>query len=169
MLKLESEITNTDSDMKQLNERIAVGFRAVVDLEGLSHRLFQKYNSFIQTQVNIATKEKPALVSKSLCKREQMLCLLDESEIRATEPLTMLEESSAFLNQSNLEDMIRTHNSVALSETSLPDQQSVQAQYRNYDEETGKARNTLYHLVAETKSLYLLSFKEGAFVGHQLT
>jgi len=99
-----------------------------------------------------------------------MLCLLDESEIRTPEPLSnMLEESSAFLNQSNLEEMIRTHNSVALSDVSMPDQQSVQAQYRNYDEETGKARNTLYHLVAETKSLYLLSFKEGAFVGHQLT
>jgi len=47
MLKLESEINSTDSDMKQLNEKIAVGFRTVVDLEGLSHRLFQKYNSFI--------------------------------------------------------------------------------------------------------------------------
>jgi len=98
-----------------------------------------------------------------------MLCLLDESEIRATEPLSMLEDSSAFLNQSNLEDMIRTHDSVALSEASLPDQQSLQAQYRNYDEGTGKARNTLYHLVAESKSLYLLSFREGAFVGHQLS
>ena len=57
--------------MKKLNETIQHGFRAVVDLNGLSHRLFQKYNSFIQTQVNFATKEKPTLVPKSRIKRDQ--------------------------------------------------------------------------------------------------
>ena len=57
-------------DNKKLNETITHGFRAVVDLNGLSHRLFQKYNSFIQTQVNFATKEKPTLVPKSRLKRD---------------------------------------------------------------------------------------------------
>jgi peptidoglycan hydrolase CwlO-like protein len=40
ILKIENEIKGTDSDMKQLNEKIVQGFRAVVDLDGLSHRLF---------------------------------------------------------------------------------------------------------------------------------
>ena len=56
--------------MKKLNETIQHGFRAVVDLNGLSHRLFQKYHSFIQTQVNFATKEKPTLAPKSRLKRD---------------------------------------------------------------------------------------------------
>ncbi len=64
--------------------------------------------------------------------------------------------------------MIRTHDSVQISDTSIVDDQSVQAQYRHYDEELSKARNTLYHLAHETNSLYLLSFNKGAFINHQL-
>jgi len=47
MLKIEQEVTKKDKEMKKLNENIQHGFRAVVDLNGLSHRLFQKYHSFI--------------------------------------------------------------------------------------------------------------------------
>lgn len=72
MLKMEQEVIQKDQEMKKFNDTITHGFRAVVDLNGLSHRLFQKYNSFIQTQVNFATKEKPTLVPKSRLKRDQM-------------------------------------------------------------------------------------------------
>ena len=49
MLKMEQEVIKKNEEMKKLNETILHGFRAVVDLNGLSHRLFQKYHSFIQT------------------------------------------------------------------------------------------------------------------------
>ena len=44
---MEQEVIQKDQEMKKLNDTITHGFRAVVDLNGLSHRLFQKYNSFI--------------------------------------------------------------------------------------------------------------------------
>ena len=55
MNKLENQVLKQDQEMKSLNESITHGFRAVVDLNGLSHRLFQKYNTFIQTQIKFST------------------------------------------------------------------------------------------------------------------
>ena len=79
--------------MKKLNDTITHGFRAVVDLNGLSHRLFQKYNSFIQTQVNFATKEKPTLVPKSRLKRDQM----DKQSMNGEDESTLLVVGDATL------------------------------------------------------------------------
>jgi hypothetical protein len=62
--------------------------------------------------------------------------------------------------------MIRAHVSVQISDTSVVEEQSIQAQYRHYDEEMSKVHNTLYYLAHETNSLYLLSFSKGSFVSH---
>lgn len=47
MLKLEQEVVVKDQEMKQVNDVVQRGLGAAVDLNGLSHRLFQKYNNFI--------------------------------------------------------------------------------------------------------------------------
>ncbi len=60
---------------------------------------------------------------KSFMKREQTLCLLEESEIRPNDFDTIIDDS--LLNTSNLKNMIRTHDSVQISDTSMVEDQSV--------------------------------------------
>ena len=65
ILRLDLEVRNKDAEMKQTQEQVSSGLRSAIELNGLSHRLFQKYNDFIQAQINLATKEKPTLLPKS--------------------------------------------------------------------------------------------------------
>ena len=69
MMRLDLEVRNKDAEMKQTQEQVSSGLRSAIELNGLSHRLFQKYNDFIQAQINLATKEKPTLIPKSQIKR----------------------------------------------------------------------------------------------------
>lgn len=65
MLRLEREVKVKDQEMKQINDTVSGGLRSAIELNGLSHRLFDKYNDFIHAQISLATKEKPTLVPKS--------------------------------------------------------------------------------------------------------
>ena len=47
MLKLEQEVKTKDQEMKTINDTVSGGLRSAIELNGLSHRLFAKYNDFI--------------------------------------------------------------------------------------------------------------------------
>jgi len=48
MLRLETEVRGKDQEMKKKNDDVSGGLRSAIELNGLSHRLFNKYNDFIQ-------------------------------------------------------------------------------------------------------------------------
>ena len=55
-----------DSKMKRLHEQVAVGFTQVVEVDNLSHRLFEKCSKYINDKIkSITDKDKPAMVRKS--------------------------------------------------------------------------------------------------------
>ena len=55
MFQLQQVVAQTDNEMKKLNEQVLHGFRAVVDVNGLSHKLFGRYLIFVENQVKFTT------------------------------------------------------------------------------------------------------------------
>ena len=153
-----------------MNDTVSGGLRSAIELNGLSHRLFAKYNDFIQAQINLATKEKPTLVPKSQIKRQNMPCPLEEFDMTETIEKLGAESGKRMMTTSNLGVLIRRHSSVALSDGSFlsPLDRSIQGQQKHHDPETNRYTPTLYYAVPGTENLHLLSFAEGRFISHEL-
>ena len=69
MTTLENEVLKKDQEIKSIGANVKRAVDNAIDLPGLSHKLFSKYMNYIQSQVNITIKERPALVAQSLEKR----------------------------------------------------------------------------------------------------
>ena len=68
---LENDVLKKDNDMKQMSDNVKREMDNAIDLPGLSHKLFTKYMNYIQSQVNITIKERPAYIPLSMKLRGQ--------------------------------------------------------------------------------------------------
>lgn len=66
IVRCESEIQSKDSKMKRFHEQVSVGYTQVVEVDNLSHRLFEKCLKYISDKIKTITdKDKPPMVRKS--------------------------------------------------------------------------------------------------------
>lgn len=68
MRKLEQEFTAKNREMKARRDKVLKALQNTIDLEKLSHRVYEKYFKFIDTQVK-EKMTKFALVPKSCLKK----------------------------------------------------------------------------------------------------
>jgi len=85
MTTLENEVLKKDQEIKSVGANVKRAVDNAIDLPGLSHKLFSKYMNYIQSQVNITIKERPALVAQSLTSRGLSSEILEEPKSKLTQ------------------------------------------------------------------------------------
>ena len=73
MFTIENEVLKKNQEMKLIDEKVRVALKNAIDLDGLSHKIFQKYFNFIQNQINITVEEREAFIPLSVQRRGLLL------------------------------------------------------------------------------------------------
>jgi len=169
MVTLENTVLKKDQEMKQVDAKVRLAMHNEIQPKDLSSKLFRKYITYIQKEVEIAMNERASLVPLSTQRRKGLI--IEEPIVQVTPPVEQRKDTAPreSLNSSMLSTSVQQHSMADAASAasnkrsgSQIDNSSVQSRYRS------AGQNTLYYLVPDSNTIHLLDFTQRKFIKKRL-